>query len=227
MEYDASYYDGNGQAGDRPALWFYARLARKYFSMGRVLDFGSGTGFMLRRLSRNFQVDGFEVSVHAKEKSESLHRGIRIFDCLHDIPSTSYSGITSLHVFEHMTDGELQTVFAEFRRILHPCGRILCVVPELHGLGHTLKKSRWCGFQDPTHINLKSIQGWRSFFKENGFSIIVEGADGLWDFPYSPLPKYLDMLRHAVPTLLQFAAGRLMLPVSSGESAVFILESLP
>jgi len=46
-----SYYKWNGQAGDWPALLLYARFAKRYFGSGRVLDFGSGAGFLLRRLS--------------------------------------------------------------------------------------------------------------------------------------------------------------------------------
>lgn len=227
MAYDESYYKWNGQAGDRPALLFYSRLARRYFGKGRVLDFGSGAGFLLRRMSRHFQVDGYEISSHAKAKSESLHRGIRIFDDLADIPPASYAGITALHVFEHIDDGALQDVFTTFRHILLPGGRILCVVPELDGRGHTIKGLDWCGFKDPTHINLKNFQGWSSFFQDNGFTIVTAGADGLWDFPYSQLPRYLDILRHSWLTILQFAIGRLLLPISSGESAVFILERRP
>lgn len=227
MSYDASYYDWNKQARDRPALWFYARTARRYFPAGRVLDFGSGTGFLLRRLSRYFTVNGFEVSVHAKQRSESLHEGIKVFDKLDDIPLASYTGITSLHVFEHINDADLKNILTIFRKVLLPGGRILCVVPELNGRGHTLKGDDWCGFQDATHINLKTVQGWSRFFEENGFLIIKTGSDGLWNFPYTSLPRYLDMFRYAVPTIFQFVAGRLLLPVSSGESAIFILERLP
>jgi len=226
MAYDESYYAWNGQAGDRPALWFYSRLARRYFANGRVLDFGSGTGFLLRRLSRYFLADGFEVSAHAKENSELLHSGIRIFDELAHIQPASYSGITALHVFEHIDDKALQEVFATFRNILLPGGRILCVVPERDGLGHIIKGTDWCGFKDPTHVNLKNFKEWSSFFRENGFAIVKAGTDGLWDFPYSRKPRYLDILQHSWLTIIQFFAGRLILSVSSGESAVFILKRL-
>lgn len=227
MAYDESYYTWNKQAGDRPALWFYARIARRYIPAGKVLDFGSGTGFFLRRLSPFFTVNGFEVSVHAKQRSESLHDSIKIFDNLDDIPIASYTGITSLHVFEHINDSDLKNILTVFKQVLLPGGRILCVIPELNGRGHALKGEDWCGFQDTTHINLKTVQGWSRFFEENGFVIIKSGTDGLWDFPYSLFPRYLDMIRYAVPTLFQFVAGSLLLPVSSGESAIFILERLP
>ena len=49
--YNESYYAQHGLAGDRIALWFYARLVRRMRPKGgRLLDFGCGTGHLLRRL---------------------------------------------------------------------------------------------------------------------------------------------------------------------------------
>jgi hypothetical protein len=54
--------------------------------------------------------------------------------------------------------------------------------------------------------------------------VLREGSDGLWNVPYGKLPKLLDALVHAVPSLTQFLAGRLFLRPGSGESSVFVIE---
>lgn len=224
--FDRQYYAGNGQNADRPALRFYTRLARRSFRPGRVLDFGSGTGYFLKRLSRHFEADGLEVSSHGLEHTRRLLPAARLFSTIDQLPPEAYTGITALHVIEHIADRELAQVLACWRRSLVPGGRVLCVVPELHGRGHRLKGERWCGFGDASHINLKSAQQWKSFFARHGFRVISSGADGLWDFPYRrDLPKACDLLLHAPGTVLQFLAGRMLLNEGGGESLILLLEA--
>ena len=38
MEFDENYYEGNSQDRDRPALWFYQRIWKKYCGGKLVLD---------------------------------------------------------------------------------------------------------------------------------------------------------------------------------------------
>ena len=63
--YDAAYYDANGQAGDRPALRWYVRMVRRYVGQGPYLDFGCGTGHLLRRLAAHGSASGFEISPYS------------------------------------------------------------------------------------------------------------------------------------------------------------------
>lgn len=61
-DYDQRYYEANGQIGDRPALTWYARLARRYLGTGKALDVGCGTGHLLKRLARQQGgADGLEI----------------------------------------------------------------------------------------------------------------------------------------------------------------------
>ena len=80
------------------------------------------------------------------------------------------------------------------------------------------------GFADPTHINLKPHAQWREFLTGRGFVVEREGTDGLWDVPYSRLPKLLDAARYAVPSFAQFVSGRLVLRPGTGESSIFVLR---
>jgi hypothetical protein len=123
-----------------------------------------------------------------------------------------------------MEDSTLHVTLELMKQALVPGGRILCVVPELEGRGHALKNDSWCGFRDPSHINLKTSSLWIKLFREVGFTIVKAGTDGLWDFPYTQSGHLINLIRYAPATLLQFLLGRLVLPVSSGESLVIILE---
>jgi hypothetical protein len=97
-------------------------------------------------------------------------------------------------------------------------------MPDPAGRGRRLAGDAWMGFADPTHINLKPHAEWAAFLREHGFTVEREGTDGLWDVPYSRLPKLLDAARHAVPAFVQFLAGRMLLRPGTGESSVFVLR---
>jgi SAM-dependent methyltransferase len=223
-EYTPDYYRNNKQDADRPALWYYTRLACRYIQRGTVLDFGHGTGHFLRRLARHFQVEGFEVSAYGRERAKELVPQSVFYSDLAEIPNNRYEGITALHVLEHLDDATLHETLAVWNRALSTGGRVLCVVPELDGRGHRLKKDAWCGFGDPSHSNLKTREMWLLLFRSMGFTIIATGTDGLWDFPYYRKNRHMDIILHGAPTLIQFLLGRLVLPVSSGESLVVIME---
>ena len=99
------------------------------------------------------------------------------------------------------------------------------MTPDLGGAAHALCGERWIAFTDPTHINLKTHAQWRAFFEGEGFEIVREGSDGLWNNPYAKLPAVLDRIRYSLPMAAQFLSGRLFLRPGSGESSLFVLRS--
>jgi SAM-dependent methyltransferase len=222
--YDASYYDGNGQAGDRPALRWYVRMVRRYIGAGPYLDFGCGTGHLLRRLAMHGSASGFEISPYSARLSRETAPGSPVHTELDDIPDGVFRGLTAIHVLEHLDDATATEVLACWHRILVPGGRALVVMPDPAGRARELAGPGWTGYQDPTHVNLKPHAQWRAFLQDHGFRVVREGSDGLWNVPYGKLPKLLDALVHAVPSLTQFLAGRLFLRPGSGESSVFVIE---
>src|SRR5690606_7193581 len=123
--------------------------------------------------------------------------------------SGSFGGLTSIHVVEHLADGPLTSALHEMHRLLRPHGRALVVTPDLGGRARQLRGDQWNGFADETHINLKHHDEWRDVFSAHGFAVRREGSDGLWDPPYSSMPRYLDAIRHTMPALVQFLSGRL------------------
>ncbi|MEJ7844048.1 MAG: class I SAM-dependent methyltransferase [Acidimicrobiales bacterium] len=223
--YDAAYYAGNGQSGDRPALRWYVRMVRRYVGPGPYLDFGCGTGHLVRRLARHGPTSGFEISPYSAAAAQRTAPGCAVHVTLDDIPSASFSGLTAIHVLEHLDDETATSVLACWRRVLVAGGRALVVMPDPGGTARALAGEAWTGYQDPTHINLKTHEEWRAFLVAAGFTVLREGSDGLWNVPYGRLPKLIDAGQHAVPSLVQFMAGRLFLKAGSGESAVFVVES--
>lgn len=224
-DYGDSYYQGNQQDRDRPALLLYQRLVRRYLPTGPVVDFGCGMGHLLKRLGRDRVAAGVEASEWAAVASRQRSPASTVYHSLEEIPAASYAGIVSIHVVEHIDDRGLATIFGNFQRILQPGGRLLIVTPDASGWASRVKKSDWLALTDPTHINLKGHAEWRKLFLDQGFTVLQEASDGLYDFPYPPRrSRLIDIGLRGWPTLLQFVAGRLLLKAGTGESAIFLLS---
>ena len=226
-EYDEQYYRFNGQADDRPALRFYTRLVRRYTTGGPYLDYGCGTGHLVRRLSALGPATGFEVSAYSARTAAANAPGSTVTTEAGELGDAAFGALTAIHVLEHLEDGEARETLATWHRVLRPGGHALVVMPDPAGRGRRLAGARWMGFADPTHINLKPHTEWRAFLGAHGFEVLCEGSDGLWDVPYGRLPRLVDAALHAVPALAQFLAGRLVLPPGSGESSIFLLRRAP
>jgi len=225
--YDLPYFAARCQDRDRPALWFYERIVRRWIVPGTVLDYGCGTGFMLRRLAKHYDVAGYDVSPHARKAARQTVPGMTVYAPKDNIPGAFFSGIVSLHVLEHIDRLMLPATLACWHKSLVEHGRVLCVIPDANGKGRSLAGKNWIGFGDPTHITLLGSNEWSHIFASAGFSVCRVGTDGLWNLPYREgKSKLQDGVRYSIPTLLQFIAGRLILPAGSGESAVFLLEKV-
>ncbi|MEY2571650.1 MAG: hypothetical protein QOE63_2000 [Acidimicrobiaceae bacterium] len=223
--YDAAYYDGNGQAGDRPALGWYVRMLRRYCGEGPYLDFGCGTGHLLRRMSEHGDAAGFEISPYSAATARDTAPGCTVYIALDDIPSGAFHALTSIHVLEHLDDPTVRAVLACWRRALVPGGRGLVVMPDPAGKAQSLAGAAWAGYSDPTHINLKAHIEWRRGLVDAGFTVLREGSDGMWNVPYGKLPKLVDAAYRSVPSLTQLLSGRLFLRPGTGESSIFVIEN--
>lgn len=224
LEYDEQYYRFNGQADDRPALRYYTRLVQRYTTAGPYLDFGCGTGHLVRRLSALGPASGFEVSEYSARTARANAPASVITTDPGELGDASFGALTAIHVLEHLDDAVASETLETWNRVLRPGGHALVVMPDPAGRGRRLAGERWMGFADPTHINLKPHTEWRAFLLDHGFLVEREGSDGLWDVPYGRLPKLLDAGLHAVPAFAQFLSGRLVLRPGSGESSIFVLR---
>jgi SAM-dependent methyltransferase len=166
---------------------------------------------------------GFEVSPWAADAARAIAPGAVVYERLADLPTGAFGALVAVHVVEHLDDEAVAAALAAWRRALVPGGRILVATPDLAGRGHALSGARWVGFDDPTHVNLKSHDQWRELLAAHGFTVLREGSDGLWNVPYGSTTWPGDAVR-AAPAFAQYLAGRLVLPPGAGESAVFVAE---
>lgn len=217
--YSADYYEANEQDGDRIALRWYASLVDRYAPPGRALDFGCGTGWLVRRLMARRSADGLERSTYALAEASRNNPSARFFVDAADVPSETYAAITCIHVVEHVPEEGLAQLFADWRRVLKPGGVVLVVTPDSGGRAKRIQGDSWRGFDDPTHITLRSHEYWEAALDEAGFDVIAAGSDGLWDPPYTNWVA--DHVR-LLPIALQVVTGTLLERPGSGESAVIV-----
>lgn len=223
-DYDAAYYDANGQQDDRPALGLYTRLVMRYLDPEAVLEVGCGTGHFLRRLAQHATADGYEISAYSAARAREHSPTSSVWESPSDLPALKYDAFTAIHVFEHIPDEQLVELLAELRRATTSDMRALVVMPDAGGRAARLHGERWNALTDPTHINLKSHDEWLAFFAANGIEVERQGTDGMWNFPYSRLPKLLDGLRYGLPMAAQFISGRMFVSPGKGESCFFVIR---
>lgn len=225
--YDENYYRSNDQDSDRIALGWYSRLLKKYVAKGSTaLDYGCGTGYFVRRLSKFYEVAGFDISQAALNKASVLVPNASYYNSTAEISDESFDLVTSLHVLEHIE--EPRTAFTEIFRILTNDGVALIVVPDTAGRGHAIKKEEWFAYKDTTHCTFLSSAEWSLLAKDAGFQVLIEGSDGLWDSPYSTkLPRVLDRLLYGFPLILRVLTSSVSKRSNKGECAVLILKKSP
>ncbi len=224
--FDGEYYADHGIEGDRLALWYYARVARRLFGgNGRVLDFGCGTGHLLRRLSQSFEACGYDVSAAARTRCRENAPDAVVLEDWESIPPGSLDGIVALHALEHVPRplGTLR----ELVQRLGPHGRMLIVVPNTGSPGRSLKGEQWFGFRDPTHCSLLSRGEWATVLKRGGLRILWVRGDGMWDTPYVRwLPTAAQRPLFGAPAALQILSpiAQPFLPASFGECLIIAAE---
>jgi SAM-dependent methyltransferase len=223
-KFDNDYYEWNSQKGDRPALTWYSNLLRKQIKSGKILDYGCGTGTLISKLSRNYDVDGFEVSKFAERQAMSLNPSSAIYSDLDSVKNLSgYSAVVSIHVLEHISNDEVKDTISLWGSILCKKGLVLIATPDFGGAAHRRKKSNWDAFADSTHINLKSSMEWDAIFERSGFRKIRSYTDGLWSGPYftkAKIEKYFLL----IPIAIQIFTGWKVIPCGFGESYVALYE---
>lgn len=218
-EYDADYYRDNGSSGDRPALRWYAAILKRNAPMGPALDFGCGTGWMLKHLSGFTETHGIEASEYSRAQTAELNPGASIHATLDEVPDAYFAAISAIHVVEHIPAADISDVLGKLGGKLMVGGVMLVVTPDLDGAAHQRVGQSWRAFSDPTHINLRGHGDWVRLVGDAGLDVISQGTDGLWDPPYGNW--VVDRLR-IIPIGLQVLSGRLFLKPGTGESSLLV-----
>jgi ubiquinone/menaquinone biosynthesis C-methylase UbiE len=153
---------------------------------GRLLDAGCGLGFFLREAAKVFnETYGMDVSEYAIEQSKTIiPQSILTVGGVEKIPyqDNFFDAITAFDVVEHLKDPHF--FFRESFRTLKKGGVLVFSTPNPESWGAKRKGSEWFGFRDTSHCSIKSITEWRKEVNSDGFHIIQDGTDTLWDVPY-------------------------------------------
>jgi SAM-dependent methyltransferase len=227
-DYDQSYFENNGQLNDRPALRWYARVCDRLLRRcpGRVFEFGCGVGWLLRHLSARHAVAGYDLSEFCRQQARARVPSAAVYDDMQAVPARSFDLVVSLHVLEHVPDPP--AVLRQLAGLLRRGGKLLYVVPAVHGLGHRIKDRAWFAYRDDTHVSLLPEERWRALTEAAGLRVLREAGDGLWDAPYvSWLPRVIQAPLFGVPAALQVYAGggRLFIPARWGECLIVVAQA--
>lgn len=197
------YYRRHGTSDDRIALWWYARVIRHLRPQGgRLLDFGCGTGHLLKRLTGAFDAYGFDPSPYARGECRVTAPRALVLDDWRTVEPSSLHVIAALHCLEHVAEPQV-VVDGLAERLVHG-GVLFAVVPNTTGLGRRLKGESWFGYRDPTHCSLLSPKQWITVFNRARLTVESVRGDGLWDAPYVPLvPRSLQQALFGAPAALQ------------------------
>jgi SAM-dependent methyltransferase len=203
---------------------FYALLARRHGpGSGRLLEIGCGLGHLLGWLSANYRVYGTDINAWAlAQASRNVPQGQFLLLSAEDMRAfrqDSFNIVIAKHVVEHLTHPE--KAIAEISRVLSPGGMLLLATPNLDSPMRGVKKDKWIGYKDPTHINLKPPSDWLRLLGGNRLQPRRIISDGFWDAPYVPyIPKVIQKVLFGAPGGLQAILGWGIIPLWMGESLI-------
>jgi len=226
--FDQAYFEAQQLSEDRLALWWYARVIRRLRPQGgRLLDFGCGTGHLLKRLSPHFETYGYDAAPFARSRSRVTAPDAVILEEWYSLPPASFDVIVSLHTLEH-----LPQPLAALQRLASKLaygGGFFFVVPNPGGIGRRLKGTRWFAYRDPTHVSLLRRSEWTALVRQAGLDVVRVRGDGLWDAPYVPLiPTVVQRAIFGAPAAVQvfWPRARPFLPPAWGECLIVIARKL-
>lgn len=143
-----------------------------FYSPGRVLDLGCGTGWYLEEMrARGWDAYGVEINAKAAEIGRTNFQLNIIHGTLRDarFPSGFFDYIRSNHSFEHIScPGE---TLDEIHRILSPTGKLLIGVPNVAGLNAKLFRQYWWYLGAPVHPYTYSSGTLTRLLTKHGFVV--------------------------------------------------------
>ncbi len=209
---------------------FYARLVSRYGPRnGRLLEVGCGLGHLLGWLTNRYRVFGTDINLWALTQARlNVPQGRFALLSAEDLGAFSdgvFQVAVAKHVVEHLQEPE--RAIAEMSRVLDKKGLLILATPNLASPMRELKKEKWIGYKDPTHISLKTPEEWVEILRINNLIPRRIISDGFWDAPYLPLiPARLQKLLFGLPGGLQAILGWGIIPLRMGESMIVLAEKV-
>jgi ubiquinone/menaquinone biosynthesis C-methylase UbiE len=205
---------------------FYAGIARRFNRTGgKLLEIGCGLGHLIGQLEDQYSTIGLDVNPWSLQQAAFVAPQTPFcMGSVEDLPFADnlFDVVIIKHVVEHLPRPD--RAIQELGRILAPAGRLILSAPNLASLLKPLKGEKWIGYQDPTHISLKTPEEWLDLLREKGkFRVDRVFSDGFWDTPYIPLvPEMLQKLFFGSLGGFQAITGWIFLPLRWGETMIII-----
>jgi len=149
-------------------------LRRLPRSGGRVLDVGSGYGFLLSLFEeRGFETYGIELSPEAAERSRSYCRApisIQSAETAFPYADGFFDAIVMNDVIEHLRNYRL--CLSEAFRTLAPDGLVFVQTLNGHSIARALLGKGWTWYKDPTHVHIFTPKLLKTALREQGFDLL-------------------------------------------------------
>jgi 2-polyprenyl-3-methyl-5-hydroxy-6-metoxy-1,4-benzoquinol methylase len=149
------------------------KLANRFSSGKKLLDYGCGTGHFLNFCKkRGWEVTGIEPDPDAKKIAiNDFNLSVFDIDQLKTLPDNSFDIITSWHVLEHVYEADL--LMKEFYRLLKSNAFLILAVPNSLSFDAKHYKSYWAAYDVPRHIWHFNPETLLRFADKNGFSKVL------------------------------------------------------
>jgi SAM-dependent methyltransferase len=164
------------------------RFARAYGADlgGRVLDFGCGPGYLVRKLlAAGVHAEGADFSPTSLERLQQFAGGQPNFGgayLIESIPTTlpadTFSAVFFIETIEHLLDDDLRATIPELYRIVRPSGHVIITTPNdenLRSLG-TICPDCGCAFHSVQHVRSWNVSSIIDCMSKAGFETVAARA---------------------------------------------------
>ncbi len=179
---------------------------------GKVLDYGSGPGFLTELLAdaglETHAADYSPKSVaHIEQKmtGRSNWKGAKLIEnASTPYPDDSFDLVTCIETIEHVPNGELASLISEMRRVLRPGGVLLITTPNAEDLEENLNYCPFCDteFHRFQHLRSFKTDDIEQLIAANGMASMLIQVTDLTNFQSQvTLPPWQDFSFRTISTI--------------------------
>jgi ubiquinone/menaquinone biosynthesis C-methylase UbiE len=131
-----------------------------------VLEVGAGSGKLMKALrERGYSVEGIDISpISAKLSGAKVASATKI-----PFKAQSFDCLLAISIIEHLSKKDGEIFINEARRVLRNNGVIFIVTPNFSSPARYLKKEKWFGYSDKSHIFFYTPKSLRKLLLKNNF----------------------------------------------------------
>ncbi len=218
---DVSYYSQGQVAGYEEYLLqeeslritfrrFLGELKKRGMASGRLLEVGSGLGFLLDEAKGFFpEREGMELSAGAASRASLVSDAKIHVGGLSALPPEvkNFDVVIAVNVIEHVYSP--LEFLSSLRQRVKSGGRIVVVTPDIGSFWHSIMGRKWPSFKIPEHV---------TFFTRSTLTCLLDRA-GFENIRYIPFP-------HAFPLGLIGSKLRIPIPGVFGRIPLWVPKTM-